>query len=65
MCLLGDKMNDYNDFVCQYRTAQFGYSLEALMTSNDLSSPLVIKKMYQYFTYHLSELTDHAFCFIS
>lgn len=39
-------MNDYNDFICQcprcshgtlchYRTAQFGYSLEALIASND------------------------------
>ena len=39
-------MKNYNDFICQcsrchhgilcqYRTAQFGYSLEALITSND------------------------------
>ncbi|CAF1466525.1 unnamed protein product [Adineta ricciae] len=46
MCLFGDRMNDYNDFICQcprcyhgnlchYRTAQFGYSLEALIASHD------------------------------
>lgn len=44
LCLFGDKMKDYNDFVCKcprcyqgslchYRIAQFGYSLEALLAS--------------------------------
>lgn len=44
--MYGNKLQDHKDFVCrcprchhgslcQYRTAQFGYSLESLLTSND------------------------------